>query len=173
MRYQLAVWSSGMILAQGARGPGFNSQNSPTEPWAHKKALPLFLCLHCFSSHLDELAVWSSDMILASGARGPGLNSQNSPTKPLAMLHASFRFIRRMLLTHSIHFSSPFISTHATACATQLAQRSLRNAACTPQPARHSLGNTAWATQPAQPSLHAKARAPWALWALPSGLVAL
>ena len=26
---QLAVWSSGMILAQGARGPGFNSQNSP------------------------------------------------------------------------------------------------------------------------------------------------
>ena len=26
---QLAVWSSGMILAQGVRGPGFNSQNSP------------------------------------------------------------------------------------------------------------------------------------------------
>ena len=24
-----AVWSSGMILASGARGPGFNSQNSP------------------------------------------------------------------------------------------------------------------------------------------------
>ena len=24
-----AVWSSGMIFAQGARGPGFNSQNSP------------------------------------------------------------------------------------------------------------------------------------------------
>ena len=28
----LAVWSSGMILAQGARGPGFNSQNSPLPP---------------------------------------------------------------------------------------------------------------------------------------------
>ena len=28
-RFQLAVWSSGMILASGARGPGFNSQNSP------------------------------------------------------------------------------------------------------------------------------------------------
>ena len=28
----MAVWSSGMILAQGARGPGFNSQNSPLPP---------------------------------------------------------------------------------------------------------------------------------------------
>ena len=30
--YAVAVWSSGMILAQGARGPGFNSQNSPLPP---------------------------------------------------------------------------------------------------------------------------------------------
>ena len=26
---QMAAWSSGMILASGARGPGFNSQSSP------------------------------------------------------------------------------------------------------------------------------------------------
>ena len=27
----MAVWSSGMILAQGARGPAFNSQNGPVQ----------------------------------------------------------------------------------------------------------------------------------------------
>jgi len=29
-RVQSAAWSSGTILAQGARGPGFNSQRSST-----------------------------------------------------------------------------------------------------------------------------------------------
>ena len=51
---ELAVWSRGMILASGARRLGLNSQNSPTEPWAHKKALPLFLCLHCLQ------VIWTS-----------------------------------------------------------------------------------------------------------------
>ena len=45
----LAVWSSGMILAQGARGPGFNSQNSPCHSWAWKAQL-LSVCCICANS---------------------------------------------------------------------------------------------------------------------------
>ena len=30
LQYQMACWSSGMIPASGAGGPGFDSQTSPT-----------------------------------------------------------------------------------------------------------------------------------------------
>ena len=57
---QLAVWSSGMILAPGARDPGFSSQNSPcfflpgnvTRSFRHQLQACLFGCLFCLSKIL-------------------------------------------------------------------------------------------------------------------------
>ena len=47
----LAVWSSGMILASGARGPGFNSQNSPV---AYAAAVLSSIFLHVETTKLSE-----------------------------------------------------------------------------------------------------------------------
>ena len=106
---QLAAWSSGMILASGARGPGFNSRSSPTSarpdlpargpkeveqlqrarasgrPFvAHRSrssafCMPAMLPAACPPAEKGSLAAWSSGMILAQGARGPGFNSRSSP----------------------------------------------------------------------------------------------
>jgi hypothetical protein len=39
MLQHLAAWSSGMILASGARGPGFNSRSSPMKFGKHLQAM--------------------------------------------------------------------------------------------------------------------------------------
>ena len=58
---QLAAWSSGMFPAQGARGPGFNSQSSPVSvppvfgaQHFHVRS-DYFPCLSCLRSHFGCL----------------------------------------------------------------------------------------------------------------------
>ena len=73
-RFQMAVWSSGMILASGARGPGFNSRNGPMK-------FELVVHLSCFTgapqkrAHSDTCKLTSSGSGSALGREGALLHA--------------------------------------------------------------------------------------------------
>ena len=81
----MGQWSSGMILASGARGRGFNSRLAPVGGLAQSEeryvrnvevpgSKPGFSTIE-----FKLMGQWSSGMILASGARGRGFDSHLTP----------------------------------------------------------------------------------------------
>ena len=77
-----AAWSSGMILASGARGPGFNSRSSPPDSFF----------LRIFQMH-DDLALFRPaglmDKALACGAGGSRFDSRVVLLSPRARKRGS------------------------------------------------------------------------------------
>ena len=86
----LARWSRGMILASGARGPGFKSWTSPMH-FVESNDYSCFLPQCHRTTNLSSLGIWimfflrikiSSSprgMIFAYGGRGPGFMSPDKP----------------------------------------------------------------------------------------------
>ena len=70
----LAAWSSGMILASGARGPGFNSRSSPLRASNYEQSLILSHCKHPSAPKIQESkrpAESTSSIRTTSGIRSP------------------------------------------------------------------------------------------------------
>ena len=74
----LAAWSSGMILAQGARGPGLNSQNSPAQfllaSWASRHRLAVYISRGQRLFDHDGTRPYTSEARLAQSAERKALN---------------------------------------------------------------------------------------------------